>query len=72
VAINPLKTEFLLNSIYISSPYLIENNTSPLQRPTGEFCLGKQSLFIVRTIHNTQIHSVGRMQSLTCYRSWYI
>jgi hypothetical protein len=26
--------------------------------------LGKQSLFIVRTIQNTQIHCVGRMQSL--------
>jgi hypothetical protein len=25
--------------------------------------LGKQSLFIVRTIRNTQIHCVGRMQS---------
>jgi hypothetical protein len=25
--------------------------------------LGKQSLFIVRTIRNTQIHCAGRMQS---------
>jgi hypothetical protein len=27
--------------------------------------LGKQSLFIVRTIRNTQIHCVGRMQSFS-------
>jgi hypothetical protein len=31
---------------------------SPLQS-----CLGKQPLFTVRTIRNTQTHSVGRMQS---------
>jgi hypothetical protein len=36
---------------------------SPLQSPTGYCCLGKQSLFIVRTIRNTQIHSVDRLQS---------
>jgi hypothetical protein len=28
---------------------------SPLQRPTSQCCLGKQSLLIVRTIWNTQI-----------------
>jgi hypothetical protein len=52
--------------------------TSPLQNPTGYCCVGKQSLFIVRTVGNTQIqylgspyltgdtriHSVGRIQSL--------
>jgi hypothetical protein len=38
---------------------------SPLQSPTRYCCLGKQSLFIVRTIRNTQIHSVGRMQSFS-------
>jgi hypothetical protein len=27
-------------------------------------CLGEELLFIVRTIWNTQIHCVGRMQSL--------
>jgi hypothetical protein len=34
--------------------------TSPLQSPTGKCCLGKQSLFIVRTIRNTQIHCLGQ------------
>jgi hypothetical protein len=33
--------------------------TSPLQGQTFYSCLGKQSLFIVRTERNTQIHSVG-------------
>jgi hypothetical protein len=37
--------------------------TSPLQSTTGKCCLGKQSLFVVRTIRNTQIHCVGRMKS---------
>jgi hypothetical protein len=37
--------------------------TSPLQSPTGYCCLGKQPLFTVSTIRNTQIHYVGRMQS---------
>jgi hypothetical protein len=36
--------------------------TSPLQSQTGSCCFGKQSLFIVRTTRNTQIHSVDRMQ----------
>jgi hypothetical protein len=35
--------------------------TSPLQSPTGYCCLGKRSLFVVRTVRNTQIHCVGRM-----------
>jgi hypothetical protein len=39
--------------------------TSPLRSPTGYCCLGKQSLFIVRTTRNTQIHSVDRMQSFS-------
>jgi hypothetical protein len=39
--------------------------TSPLQSPTGWFYLGKQSLFIARTIRNTQIHCVVRMQSFS-------
>jgi hypothetical protein len=37
--------------------------TTPLQRPAGYYCLGRQSLFIVRIIRNTKIHSVGGMQS---------
>jgi hypothetical protein len=41
-----------------------KHNTYPLQSPTGKWCLGKQLLFIVRTIRNTQIYCVGRMQSL--------
>jgi hypothetical protein len=39
--------------------------TSPLQRPTVQCCLGKKSLFAVRTTWNTQIHCVGRMQSIS-------
>jgi hypothetical protein len=39
------------------------NITSPLQSPTSQCCMGKQSLFIVRTIRNTQVHSVGRIYS---------
>jgi hypothetical protein len=38
--------------------------TSPLQTPTGYCSLGKESLFVVRTIRNTMIHCVGRMKSL--------
>jgi hypothetical protein len=51
-----------------------------LQRPTGQCSLGKESLFIVRTIRNTQTQSVGRLQSsgilkrvlhiVTCYRNY--
>jgi hypothetical protein len=41
--------------------------TSLLQTPASYCCLGKQSLFIVRTIRNTQIHSGGRMQSSAIY-----
>jgi hypothetical protein len=37
---------------------------SPIQRPTGYCCLGKDSLFIVRTIRNKMIQCVGRMSSL--------
>jgi hypothetical protein len=37
--------------------------TNPLQSPTGKWCLGKQPLFTVRTMRDTQIHCVGRMQS---------
>jgi hypothetical protein len=39
--------------------------TSPVQSPTGSCCLAKQSLFIVRTIRNTQTHSMDRMQSFS-------
>jgi hypothetical protein len=34
-----------------------------LQGPTGYCCIGKQSLFIVRPIWNTQIRSLGRKLS---------
>jgi hypothetical protein len=37
--------------------------TSQLQIPTGQCCLGKQSLVVVRTKRNTQIQCVGRVQS---------
>jgi hypothetical protein len=37
--------------------------TSPLQGPAGQCCLEKQWLFIVRTMRNTQIRSVGRKLS---------
>jgi hypothetical protein len=36
--------------------------TSPLQSPTGQCCLGKRSLFIARTMRNTQVHCVGRVR----------
>jgi hypothetical protein len=36
--------------------------TSPLQRPPGQRCLGKQLLFIVRITRNTQMHFVGTRQ----------
>jgi hypothetical protein len=35
---------------------------SPLRRPTGLCSLGKQSLFIDRSVYNKQIRSVGRVQ----------
>jgi hypothetical protein len=34
-----------------------------LQSPTSLCCLGNQTLFIVRTIWNIQLHSVGRTQN---------
>jgi hypothetical protein len=34
---------------------------SPLQGPTGQCCLGKQSLLIVRTKRSTEMHCVGSM-----------
>jgi hypothetical protein len=40
----------------------LAGNTSPLQKTTGYGCLGKQSLFIVWIIRNTQIHCGGRTQ----------
>jgi Na+/proline symporter len=52
------------NSIIIIIQFLPhkKHNTFPPQSPAGQGCLGKQSLFTVRTIWNTQIHCVGRMQ----------
>jgi hypothetical protein len=41
-----------------------ETHYVSLQIPAGYYCLGKQSLFIVGTIRNTQIRLVGRVQSL--------
>jgi hypothetical protein len=38
--------------------------TSPLQSQTGKCGLGKQSLFIVRTIQKTQTQCVGRIWSM--------
>jgi hypothetical protein len=52
--------EFLHNCIHKSSSYLT-GNTFRLHYK-AQYCLGKQSLFIVRTIRNTQIHCVSRMQ----------
>jgi hypothetical protein len=42
--------------VYKLSPYLTGNITSPLQSPTGQWCLEKQSLFTVRTVRNTQMY----------------
>jgi hypothetical protein len=41
-----------------------KNVKSPLQSPTGQCCVGKQSLFTVRTVRNIQrhIHSVRTSQ----------
>jgi hypothetical protein len=66
VVFNPLKTEFLRNNIYKFSLYLT-GNTLPLHfkaQPVNAVW-GKKSLFVVRTIRGTQIHSVGRMQSFS-------
>jgi hypothetical protein len=38
--------------------------TTPLLIQTGQSCLGALSLFILRSIRNTQIHCVCRMQRL--------
>jgi hypothetical protein len=55
-------------------PYLAENITFPLQSQTGKCCFGKQSLFIVETIGNTQIHYMGNQYLAEntlhlCYRA---
>jgi hypothetical protein len=64
--LNDLKHDFQLSNI-LKFNFLVHRKhiTSPLQRSTCLCCLGKQSLFIVRTIRNTQIHCVGRMQSFS-------
>jgi hypothetical protein len=42
-----------------------EHIKSPLQSPTGKCSLGRQSLFFVITIRNTQIHCACRMPNCT-------
>jgi hypothetical protein len=54
--IRTTQIEFLLHRKHI---------TSPLQRPTGKCCFGKQSLFIVRTTRNTQIQFVPHRKHIT-------
>jgi hypothetical protein len=62
---------FVLFKDGISSKYNIrirfvlhrKHFTSPLQSPTSYCCLGEQSLFIVRTIKNTQTHCAGIIYS---------
>jgi hypothetical protein len=41
---------------------------SPLKSSTVHSCLRKQLLFTVRTIRNTQMHSVARIQSFSVIR----
>jgi hypothetical protein len=50
-----------LNNIYKFSSYLTGNTRLHYKAQPVNAGLGKQSLFTVRTIRNTQIHSVGRM-----------
>jgi hypothetical protein len=59
-----LETEFLQMNIYELSSY-VTGNTLHLRYKNQHVLIlfRKQSLFTVRTIRNTQIHSVGRMQS---------
>jgi hypothetical protein len=64
ITISPLKTEFLLNNIYKFSSYLTENTLRLRYKDqTLNAVQGKKTLFIVRTIRNAQIHSVGRIYS---------
>jgi hypothetical protein len=56
-------TEFLENNIAKFRSYFTENITSPLQIWTGQCCLETTTLFIVRTIWNPWIRSVGRRHS---------
>jgi hypothetical protein len=52
------------NAVYINSVRTSqETHCVSITKPNQLKLLGKQSLFIVRIIWNTQIHCVGRMQS---------
>jgi hypothetical protein len=59
VAINPLKTKFLLHNTYMQMQFLPHRKhiTSPLQRPAGKCCMGKQSIFFCenRTEHRNTL-----------------
>jgi hypothetical protein len=50
---------------YIQFVHYRKHITSPLQGPIDECCLGKQSLFTVRTTRNTQIQSVPHSKHIT-------
>jgi hypothetical protein len=52
LSLNSLKPEIHIHDVY--------KVRSPLHRQTCQCCLGKQSLFNVRTIRNTEIHCVGK------------
>jgi hypothetical protein len=63
----PFKTGFLSNNIRVqqSVPHR-KQIRHQLQRRTGQ-CLWRQSLFDLKTIPNTQIHSVGRTKWVCIY-----
>jgi hypothetical protein len=67
IRLTGLRCRYISSECYINVLFVLHRKyiKSPLQRLTGRRCLGKESLFIVRTIWNTQIHPVGRMQSFS-------
>jgi hypothetical protein len=49
----------------IISVHTSQETQSPFQRPVGSGCLVKPSLFIARTMRNTQMHTVDIIQSFS-------
>jgi hypothetical protein len=67
-----MKTEFLRNNTQKNQPIPHRKHImSPLQRPTGYCFLGKEALFTVRIIRNTQKHCGVRMQSFVVLK-WVV
>jgi hypothetical protein len=55
------------NAVYINSVRTSQETHDIRYKTQPVNAVGKQSLFIVRTVRNTQIHSVGRMARILIF-----